>query len=379
MTFSPVHAAVSYMPELAFNRALLPLLEAGEIDALEWSFDTVKDVAALPDWMYALLKEFSDAGRLYGHGVYYSLLSGGGTARMEAWLKKLNRVQEHFHFRHLSEHFGFMTSGNAHEGAPLPVPLSEETLALGRQRLKVLSAAANAPVGVENLALSFSRQDVLQHGKFLERLIEPVNGFILLDLHNVYCSAYNFGLDARELLLSYPLHCVKEIHLSGGSWEASEHSTQDIRRDTHDDAVPEEIFAMLEWVLPRCPRTDVVVLERLGNTLQSEEEEKVFRQDFRRTRQIVQAVPGTNRAEWPAAAHHARTATSLEEDEALMRQQAAILQIFRDAPTAISAHQRLMRHPLLIGSAWATESWSLPMVETALLLGKKWGIEEPTA
>jgi uncharacterized protein (UPF0276 family) len=370
-----IHAAVSYMPELGFNRALLPLLQSGEVDALEWSFDTVDDVAALPSWMYALLKEYSDAGRLYGHGVYYSLLSGGGSGRIAAWLQRLKNVQEHFQFQHLSEHFGFMTSGNAHQGAPLPVPLSPETLALGTARLEALSVTAGIPVGIENLALAFSKEDVLRHGEFLERLVEPVDGFILLDLHNIYCSAHNFGLDARELLATYPLHRVKEMHLSGGSWEPSEHSAHPVRRDTHDDAVPEEVFALLEWALPRCPRTDVVVLERLGDTLREEQDEQGFRQDFRRMRQIIQAASPAQRGAWPSRAQHPAALLG-REDEALARQQAIILQTLKSSQDARTAQQILSHHPALTGTAWAAEQWSLPMVETAMLLGEKWGIEE---
>lgn len=338
----------------------------------------MSDVAALPAWTYALLKEFSDAGRLYGHGVYYSLLSGGGRARMEAWFRKLRRAQEHFHFQHLSEHFGFMTSGNAHQGAPLPVPLSEETLALGRSRLQSLSAAAGVPVGIENLALAFSREDVLRHGEFLEGLVEPVAGFVLLDLHNIYCSAHNFGLNARELILSYPLHRVKEMHLSGGSWESSEYSTRPIRRDTHDDAVPDEVFELLEWALPRCPHTDVVVLERLGDTLRDEEDAQGFRRDFRRMRGIVQAAPTLKRPQRKAPAQHTNT-TALLEDEPLAQQQAAILQTLKTSPDAASARTALMQNLVLANTAWATSDWSLPMIETALLLGKKWGNEEATA
>jgi len=36
------------MYEQAFNRAVMPLLEAGAVDALEWSFDTVSDPGLLP-------------------------------------------------------------------------------------------------------------------------------------------------------------------------------------------------------------------------------------------------------------------------------------------------------------------------------------------
>lgn len=64
-----------YEPE--FNRSILPLLEAGDVDVLEWSFDTVTDHKQMPAAIQSLLSAYSDAGLLYGHGVYYSLLAAG--------------------------------------------------------------------------------------------------------------------------------------------------------------------------------------------------------------------------------------------------------------------------------------------------------------
>ncbi len=372
-----IHAAVSYMPEPAFNRALLPLLAAGEVDALEWSFDTVRHAEGLPPWMYTLLREFSDAGRLYGHGVYYSLLSGGGGARLEVWLERLRSMQRHFRFQHLSEHFGFMTSGNAHQGAPLPVPLHPRFLSLGRSRMAALAAAAGVPVGLENLALCFSEAEARQQGAFLQDLVEPVQGFVLLDLHNIYCTAHNFGLDPCELIQSYPLHLVKELHLSGGSWEQSAHSAALVRRDTHDDAVPSEVFSLLEWALPRCPRTDVVVLERLGHTLNSKQEEAGFREDFRRMKSIVCAAPNGTAGKWPAPLAAAKLhAVPVAEDAALARSQAAVLRAFKSAATAQEAEAALAALPAEDAALWQPAAWNLPQLETAVLLGQKWGIEE---
>jgi hypothetical protein len=47
---------------------------------------------------------------------------------------------------------------------------------------------------LENLALSFSVDDVKHQGEFLEKLVEPVNGFLILDLHNLYCQSHNFDI-----------------------------------------------------------------------------------------------------------------------------------------------------------------------------------------
>ena len=196
---------------------------------------------------------------------------------------------EHLRYRHLTEHFGFMSAGNFHQGAPLSVPLTETTLRIGRDRLARLAQIANKPVGLENLAFAFGRQDVRDQGRFLAALLRPVDGFLLLDLHNIYCQACNFGQSAEELIGAYPLERVRELHVSGGSWTESSAEPQRglVRRDTHDEAVPEDVFRLVPYALANCPNVEAVILERLGGTIESEDD-AVLRADFRRLRNIVQ-------------------------------------------------------------------------------------------
>lgn len=60
-----------------------------------------------------------------------------------------------------------------------------------------------------------------------------------------------------------------------------------IRRDTHDDDVPEEVFEMLEATLPLCPQTEVVIFERLGNSLSDSTSHEGMQTDFLRMQSIV--------------------------------------------------------------------------------------------
>ena len=275
------------MPSDDFAVATRPLLEAGQVDALEWSFDIGWGVAPPPSWLTGLLDFFSENDRLYGHGVTFSPLSGAWHQRQEAWLSRLAEECEARRYLHITEHFGFMTAGDFHRSAPLPVPMTEEALRLGRERLRRLAATVECPVGLENLAFAFGMQDVRQQGEFLERLLEPVEGILLLDCHNLYCQICNFEVDAVELLESYPLQRVRELHVSGGSWSAS--SVGDgapVRRDTHDNRVPAEVFDLTALALSRCPDVELVVLEWLGDQL-PEKQHAGFRQDYEQLQQIV--------------------------------------------------------------------------------------------
>ena len=262
MTSRP-QLGVAAMLEPDFWTAAFPLLESGAVDVLEWSFDTAPN--GVPEWLGATLDQFADAGALLAHGVSFSPLSGGWHDRQVAWLELWRREAAARPYRWVSEHFGFMTAGETLQGSPFPVPMDARSLRVGRDRLVALAEHCTCPVGLENLAFAFGTDDVARQGEFLDALLDPVDGFLVLDLHNLYCQAVNFDRAPDELMMSYPLQRVRELHVSGGSW--SEHRGRRIRRDTHDDGVPEEVLAMLATALRQCPSVEVVILERLGGTL----------------------------------------------------------------------------------------------------------------
>jgi uncharacterized protein (UPF0276 family) len=235
------------------------------------------------------LKTFSKEQRLIGHGVYFSLFSGRWLPEQQQWLHHLEKLSSTFRFDHISEHFGFMTGENFHYGAPLSVPFTKTTLAIGQDRLKRIFNACHCPVGLENLAFAYSLDEVRKQGAFLDQLVDPVNGFIILDLHNLYCQLHNFDIAFDDLITAYPLHRVREIHVSGGSWDDSPLlPAKKIRRDTHDDAVPEEVFQLLAYAIERCENVKYVVLEQIGAALDTPESKEQFQQDFLRLHSIVE-------------------------------------------------------------------------------------------
>jgi len=352
--------------------AALPLLEAEKVQAIEWSFDTLYHVREVPPWFTELLQEFGRAGRLIGHGVFFSLFSGKWSAAQQEWLDHLRRLSQTFQFDHITEHFGFMTGADFHAGAPISLPFTPATLSIGVDRLRRIYNACQCPVGLENLAFSYSLEEVKIHGDFLRQLVEPVNGFVILDLHNLYCQAHNFGLDPDMLLHLYPLDRVREIHISGGSWEDSPLLPgRQIRRDTHDDSVPQEVFQLLEYAMERCPNLKFVVMEQLGAGLKTEVSRRLFQQDFDAMDAIVQRheprSPKTNTF-LPAGRFDLGQPV---EDALLQQQQQQLSEILENAP-AFSDAQRLLSASDLAHTAWEIEKWEPYMLETALRIAQKW-------
>jgi len=354
--------------------ASLPLLEESKVEAIEWSFDTLFNFTEIPSWFFELLRAFGQQERLIGHGVFFSLFSGKWSSGHIDWLKHLRQACVEFHFDHISEHFGFMTGKDFHSGAPLTIPYTARTLDIGRDRLKRIQDACRCPVGLENLAFSYALDEVKRHGNFLEELLEPVNGFLILDLHNLYCQIHNFSISYDELILLYPLEKVREIHISGGSWD---HSFIDpdrsIRRDTHDDSVPDEVFVLLENTIAKCPNLKYVVLEQLGNGLTTNESRKSFYNDFLKMQDIVMNKEDLNLFDTMNSFLPLQSINpgTVIEDDLLHEQQLELSSILESAPSFADAMQSL-NNSSLANSEWGIEKWKPYMIETAIHIAQKW-------
>ncbi|WP_341841183.1 DUF692 family multinuclear iron-containing protein [Chitinophaga caseinilytica] len=353
--------------------ACLPLFESGEADAIEWSFDALYRLNELPEWFHGLIGAFSEGDRLIGHGIFFSLFSGKWHPEQQAWLKELASICDRYRFDHITEHFGFMTGQDFHHGAPLNIPYTAATLRIGQDRLQRIAEACGRPVGLENLAFSYSADEVRRHGDFLDKLLAPVNGFLILDLHNVYCQVENFDIDFDTLAAMYPLHRVREIHISGGSWEPSADGSHNIRRDTHDDAVPEKVFQYLERIIPQCPHLRYVVMEQLGAGLQTEACKSAFRADFRRMADIAGTWnnPAADESIHPFTPPASRLQSVPAEDLALHRQQTELSSILENAASLEDA-LRSLKASSLAQTDWQVEQWSPYMVETAMRIARKW-------
>jgi uncharacterized protein (UPF0276 family) len=356
---------VSMMAEADFVSAILPLLQNNSIEILEWSFDTLYRTHE-PDWLCDLLNFYAENDRLIGHGVYYSLLDARWTERQEEWLEKLKEEVRQRKYNHITEHFGFMNTDNFHQGVPLPVSLHPKTLQIGKDRLYRLQEAVDIPVGIENLAFSFSVDDVKEQGVFLDKLTEDSNGFLILDLHNIYCQSCNFGVEMQEIINLYPLDKVKEIHLSGGSWQESVYGKMPVRRDTHDDVIPEDIFSVLPAVLTQCQNLEYVIIERLGHTLKTEEERSNFLHDFNKVKTIIEASDWKNRREnsWTKKEIQLTTEKPVE-DLVLYEEQSRLTRLLFDNVGAAVIKDQDFHY-------FKTENWDPEMILTAQNIIKKW-------
>ncbi|WP_419421472.1 DUF692 family multinuclear iron-containing protein (plasmid) [Legionella sp. D16C41] len=280
---------LSLMPEKDYLEASYFLFESGEVDILEWSFDMCWG-KPIPQRCMDLLQRYSANGNLLGHGVSFSLLTAKSTRRQELWLQYLKKEIRQFNYQKITEHFGFLTTEQFIQGAPLSMPFIPQLLEIGINNLKRIQQIAQVPIGLENLGFAFSRQDVIEQGHFISALLEAVDGFLLLDIHNVYCHMLNFDMSFEEILETLPVHRIKELHISGGDFRAIRHEDRSIYCDSHDKAIPQELFLLLEKNLPKILPLEVIIFERMGNTLSSALEVGQFCEDFAQLKYLVKKV-----------------------------------------------------------------------------------------
>lgn len=355
-----IHTGIALFAAEEIRLAALPLFEAGAIDALEWTIDHGWS-APMPAWVTALLDAYGAEDRLYGHGLRLSPTSARFDDDSRAWLARFANERR---YRHVTEHWGWCRARGLARGAPMPLPSSDAAVACTVRALRELATIARVPVGLENLALALSQEDVDAQPAMIARVLEALDGVLLLDLHNLWCQAINFGRDPLQLARRYPLARVRQLHVAGGTW-----SHGNFRRDTHDALVPDEVIALLAQVIPHCPALEVVILERLPNALADEAARAAWRDEFHRIAEVVRIASREPITQLPTIDHplvdHAATL-----DELATFQDAMIAALFdaRDVKAALA------------DTAFADQvaAWDERAIEVARTLAVKWGVRPGT-
>ena len=148
-------------------------------------------------------------------------------------------------------------------------------------------------VGVENNVTYFHLGDPAEEPAFLRAILGAPDArtHLLLDLHNLYTLATNFGIEPEAYLAGLDLGRVIEIHLSGGKPSAPEWlaTGRVMRLDSHDDAVPEPVWRLYERVAPACPNLRGVTLERMEGTVGAEDV-PVIVEELARARRVATGI-----------------------------------------------------------------------------------------
>jgi uncharacterized protein (UPF0276 family) len=183
------------------------------------------------------------------HGVGLSLGSAEGTDA--AHLERIRRVAERIEPALMSEHVAWSMVDGAWLADLLPLPMTEEALAVVCRNVDQMQSGLKRRILVENPStyLRF-RHSAIPEWEFMAAVAERTGCGLLCDVNNIHVSAHNHGWDASAYLAALPPAAIGEIHLAGHSVRSLP-GGRTLRIDDHGSQVTAEVWALYEEALAR--------------------------------------------------------------------------------------------------------------------------------
>jgi uncharacterized protein len=182
------------------------------------------------------------------HGVALSLGSAGPLdadhlARLKAMVDRLDPFL-------VSEHMAWSATGGVHLNDLLPLPCTEEALAIMVAHVDQMQSELGRRILVENPSgyLRFTHA-TMSEAVFLGELVRRTGCGLLCDVNNIFVSSHNIGVDPIEYLDTLPREAVGEIHVAGHVANALGDRT--ILIDDHASAVSDQVWALYAEALRR--------------------------------------------------------------------------------------------------------------------------------
>jgi len=178
------------------------------------------------------------------HGV--SLSIGSADPLDYGYLKALKHLMQRTEPGWISDHLCWtgIAGKNLHD--LLPIPYTEEAVGHIAARVRQVQDFLGSQILLENVSsyLAF-RGSEMSEWHFLAEIAHRADCHILLDVNNVYVSAFNHGFDAIEYLDGIPIDRVRQIHLAG-----HRHCGTHII-DTHDADIIDPVWELYASALRR--------------------------------------------------------------------------------------------------------------------------------
>ena len=175
------------------------------------------------------------------HGVGLSLGSAGDLeaphlARLQRLVKRLEPVC-------VSEHLAWSMAGGIYLNHLLPLPYTEETLAIVCHHVDQAQTVLGRRLLVENPAsyMRFAASSIPEPA-FLTELVRRTGCGLLCDVNNIYVTSQNFDENPLAYLARLPGDAVGEIHLAGHA--VNDADGRPIWIDDHGAPVSEAVWRL---------------------------------------------------------------------------------------------------------------------------------------
>jgi uncharacterized protein len=175
------------------------------------------------------------------HAVGLSLGSAEGLD--EAHLARVAALIERLQPAHVSEHLSWSATGGRYLNDLLPLPYTEEALAVVVRNVAHLQERLGRQVSIENPScyLAFAHS-TFSESEFLSELVWRTGCGLLLDVNNIHVTAHNLRLDPYDWLRGLPGEAITEYHLAGHA--VNDADGQPILIDDHGSRVGDAVWSL---------------------------------------------------------------------------------------------------------------------------------------
>lgn len=263
-----VAVAVAVEPIDRVGLGWRPALAAGifahldEIDVLEV---LAEGLFHAPNRQLRALETLALYRPVYLHGVSMGLATTqcASTDQMARMARLVEKVKP----EGWSEHLAFVRGGGYEIGHMAAPPRTERNIAGALRNISAARQTVGALPVLENVAtLVMPPASSLAEPEWASEIIRQSGATMLLDLHNLYANALNFGEVPETCLALFPLERVSMVHLSGGCWIGEPGNTRKQRLlDDHLHDPPDAVYGLLARLAEWTPKPLTVLIERDGN------------------------------------------------------------------------------------------------------------------
>lgn len=186
------------------------------------------------------------------HGVSLSI---GSTDPIDFdYLQQVKDLAQRCEARWISDHLCWtgVEGTNLHD--LMPLPYTEEALNHLINRMNQVQDFLDTQLLLENPSSYVTfKESTITEWDFLNEISKQTGCKLLLDVNNVYVSAFNHDFDPHTYIDSVPAERVQQIHMAGHS----NYGTHII--DTHDHDIVDEVWQLLEYTLKRVGKVSTMI------------------------------------------------------------------------------------------------------------------------
>jgi len=186
------------------------------------------------------------------HGVSMSI--GSYDPLDMDYLQQVKELAERTQAKWVSDHMCFtgVDGINAHD--LLPLPFNEEAVRHVSNKIKQAQDFLGRQILIENAStyITYNQSDMTEW-EFTMAVAEESDSLILLDINNIFVSAYNHGFDALEYLDGITADRVQQHHMAGHS------QYEGYIIDTHDHDIVQGVWDLYAEAVKRYGEVSIMI------------------------------------------------------------------------------------------------------------------------